>query len=125
MGCNLVDLEVRNRLEIEGGVWNNRTLIRDDKLTLHNFDGLSGSPVVSMSGRVTGIIVLQINETLSYLSVSKAKEHLDNKGIRYDIDWVTDDITTMVLVVAVSFAKMLWLRFMADICPSCIKRIET
>lgn len=95
MGCNLVDLEVRNRLEIEGGVWNNRTLIRDDKLTLHNFDGLSGSPVVSMSGRVTGIIVLQINETLSYLSVSKAKEHLDNKGIRYDIDWVTDDITTM------------------------------
>lgn len=72
MGCNLVDLEVRNRLEIEGGVWNNRTLIRDDKLTLHNFDGLSGSPVVSMSGRVTGIIVLQINETLSYLSVSKA-----------------------------------------------------
>lgn len=95
MGCNLVDLEVRNRLEIEGGVWNNRTLIRDDKLTIHNFDGLSGSPVVSMSGRVTGIIVLQINETLSYLSVSKAKEHLDNKGIRYDTDWATDDITTM------------------------------
>ena len=95
MGCNLVDLEVRNRLEIEGGVWNNRTLIRDDKLALHNFDGLSGSPVVSMSGRVTGIIVLQINETLSYLSVSKAKEHLDNKGICYDTDWATDDITTM------------------------------
>lgn len=95
MGCNLVDLEVRNRLEIVGGVWNNRTLIRDDKLTLHNFDGLSGSPVVGMSGRVTGIIVLQINETLSYLSVSKAKEHLDNKGIRYDTDWAADDITTM------------------------------
>lgn len=48
-----------------------------------------------MSGRVTGIIVLQINETLSYLSVSKAKEHLDNKGIHYDTDWGTDDITTI------------------------------
>lgn len=95
MGCNLVDMEVRNRLEIEDGIWNNRALIRDDKMTIHNFDGLSGSPVVSMSGRVTGIIVLQINETLSYLSISKAKEHLNYKGIRYDTDWAADDITTM------------------------------
>lgn len=95
IGCNLMDLEVRNRLEIEGGVWSNRALICDDKLTLHNFDGLSGSPVVGMSGRVTGIIVLQINKTLSYLSVSKAKEHLVNKGISYDTDWAADDITTM------------------------------
>ena len=94
MGCNLVNLEVRNRLEIEGGVWNDRALIRDDKLVLHYYDGLSGSPVVSMSGRVTGIVVLQINETLSYLSVAKVQDHLNAKGIAYDTDWTSDDITT-------------------------------
>lgn len=95
MGCNLVDLKTRNRLEIEDAVWNDRALIREDKLNLHNFDGLSGSPVISISGRVTGIIVLQINETLSYLSVSKIQEHLDSKGISYDTDWIEDDITTI------------------------------
>ena len=95
MGCNLVDLDVRNNLEIEGGVWNDRALTRDDKFALHNYDGLSGSPVVSMSGRVSGIIVLQINKTLSYLSISKAKAHLDNKGISYDTNWAVDDITTI------------------------------
>lgn len=95
MGCNLVVLKTRNRLEIENGVWNDRALIREDKLNLYNFDGLSGSPVISMSGRVTGIIVLQINETLSYLSVSKIQEHLDSKSISYDTDWIKDDNTTI------------------------------
>ena len=95
MGCNLVDIEVKNRLKIDGNAWYDRTLIRNDKFTLHNYDGLSGSPVVSMSGRVIGVIVLQINETLSYLSISKAKVHLENKSIRYEINWAADDITTM------------------------------
>ena len=95
MGCNIVDFEVRNRLEIVGGVWNDRALTREDKFALHNFEGLSGAPVISMSGRVVGIVVLQINETLSYISISNAKVNLDNKGIKYDIDWENDDITTM------------------------------
>lgn len=95
MGCNLMDLEVRNRLEIENSSWGDRAVTRYDKLNLRNFDGLSGSPVVSISGKVTGIIVVQINETLSYLSVSKAKENLDNKLIDYVTDWAKDDITTL------------------------------
>lgn len=95
MGCNLVDLKVRNSLEIPNVVWYNRALTRDDKLSLRNYDGLSGSPVVSISGRVTGIIVLQINETLSYLSISQVKKHLDNKKINYQTNWDEDDSTIM------------------------------
>ncbi|EEN81970.1 hypothetical protein POREN0001_0673 [Porphyromonas endodontalis ATCC 35406] len=95
MGRNLVDLEVRNSIEIKDGEWNDRALTRDDKCTLHNYDGLSGSPVVSISGRVNGIIVLQINEMLSYLSISTVKEHLKAKGISYDTNWAEDDITTI------------------------------
>lgn len=95
IGRNLVEMDVRNGLEIVGGVWNDRALIRDDKLAIHSFDGLSGAPVVSISGRVIGIIVLQINETLSYLSISKVKENLDNKGIKYDTNWEIDDTTTI------------------------------
>lgn len=95
MGCSLVDVKVRNQLEIVKGVWNDRALICDDKLAILNFDGLSGSPVVSMSGRVVGIVVLQINATLSYLSISKAKEHLDKKNINYNSDWIEDDLTTI------------------------------
>ena len=95
MGMNLVDIAVRNRLKIEGGDWNDRALVRDDKLHLQQYDGLSGSPVVSKSGRVVGIVVLQINETLSYLSIAKAQKHLNQKGISYDTDWTKDDITTL------------------------------
>lgn len=105
MGRSLVDLEVRNGIEIAEDEWHDRTLIRVDKLNLHNFDGLSGSPVVSMTGKVTGIIVLQINETLSYLSVSRIKEHLDQKGINYATDWAVDDITTMGLGRSLLFCK--------------------
>ena len=95
MGCNLVDIKAKNALEISEGAWHDRALIREDSLTIHNYDGLSGAPVVSMSGRVVGIIVLQINETLNYLSISKVKEHLSLKGILYDTNWEQDDVTTM------------------------------
>ena len=95
MGMNLVNLEVRNRLKIDGGVWNDRALVRDDMLHLHQYDGLSGAPVISKSGRVVGIVVLQINETLSYLSIEKSQNHLDRKGIVYDTDCANDDVTTL------------------------------
>lgn len=95
MGMNLVNLKVKNRLKIDGGVWNDRALVREDTLHLHHYDGLSGSPVISKSGRVVGIVVIQINETLSYLSIEKIQQHLKLKGIHYDIDWAKDDITTL------------------------------
>ncbi len=95
MGMNLVRLEVHNRLKIEGGVWNDRALVRDDSLHLHHYDGLSGSPVVSQSGRVVGVVVLQSNENLSYMSVAKVTSHLTHKGLSYDTDWTRDDITTL------------------------------
>lgn len=95
MGMNLVNLKVKNRLKIDGGVWNDRALVREDTLHLHHYDGLSGSPVISKSGRVVGIVVIQINETLSYLSIEKIQQHLKLKGIHYDKDWVKDDITTL------------------------------
>lgn len=95
MGMNLVNLDVRNRLKIDGGEWNDRALVRDDMLHLSQYDGLSGAPVISKSGRVVGVVVLQINETLSYLSVEKAHHHLEQKGINYDTDWTKDDVTTL------------------------------
>lgn len=95
MGMNLVNLKVKNRLKIDGGVWNDRALVREDTLHLHHYDGLSGSPVISKSGRVVGIVVIQINETLSYLSIEKIQQHLKLKGIHYDKDWAKDDITTL------------------------------
>lgn len=58
MGMNLVNLKVKNRLKIDGGVWNDRALVREDTLHLHHYDGLSGSPVISKSGRVVGIVVI-------------------------------------------------------------------
>ena len=95
MGMNLVNLEVKNRLKIDGGVWNDRALVRDDMLHLHQYDGLSGAPVISKSGRVVGIVVLQINETLSYLSIEKSQNHLERKGIVCDTDCANDDVTTL------------------------------
>ena len=95
MGCNLVQINVKNGLEIENSEWGDRALIREDKLTICNYDGLSGAPIVTQSGRVIGIIVVQINETLKYLSILKAKAHLEGKGIKYETDWKKDDITTM------------------------------
>ena len=95
MGCNLVDVKAKNGLEISGGEWSDRALIREDSLALHNYDGLSGAPVISISGRVVGVVVLQINESLSYLSISKVKVHLSQKGIKYETNWEQDDVTTM------------------------------
>lgn len=105
MGCNLVTIKVRNRLNIPNGVWGNRTLIREDDLLLHNYDGLSGAPVVTNTGRVIGVIVVQINETLNYLSVSQIKEHLKNKGINYSTDWEIDDITPFGIGSSHKFCK--------------------
>lgn len=95
MGMNLVSIQVKNRLKIDGGVWNDRALVREDCLHLHQYDGLSGSPVINKSGRVVGIVVIQINETLNYLSVENAQKHLKHKGIHYDTDWEKDDTTTL------------------------------
>ena len=39
--------------------------------------------------------MLQINETLSYLSIEKSQNHLDRKGIVYDTDCANDDVTTL------------------------------
>lgn len=94
MGMNLVSIQVKNRLKIDGGVWNDRALVREDSLNLHQYDGLSGSPVVNQSGRVVGIVVIQINEILKYLSVENAQKHLKHKEIHYDTDWEKDDTTT-------------------------------
>lgn len=93
MGSNLVSLSVQNGLEIIDGEWGNRALKRMDGLSICNYDGLSGSPVVNESGRVVGVIVVQFNETLNYLSISKAKELLESKGIHPATDWEMDDMT--------------------------------
>ena len=93
MGCNLVDMEVENGLEIANGAHGNRALIRKSGLNIRNYEGLSGSPVVSVSGRVVGIIVVQFNETLNYLSISKAQEYLREKKIELNTDWQRDDMT--------------------------------
>ena len=92
MGVNIVSLLVMNRLEISG--WNDRALIRLDKLKLIHYDGLSGSPVVNREGRVIGILTLQVNETLSYLSVAKISELLASNGVIYAEDWQKEDNTT-------------------------------
>ena len=92
MGINLVELDVENRLEIKE--WNSRALIRRDQLKLHSYDGLSGSPVANIEGRVVGILTQQTNETLSYLSVADMCNQLDSAGITYDEDWPSEDITT-------------------------------
>ncbi len=93
MGCNLVDMEVENGLEIANGAHGDRALIRKSGLNIRNYDGLSGSPVVSVSGRVVGVIVVQFNETLNYLSISKAQEYLRGKKIVLNTDWQRDDMT--------------------------------
>ena len=93
MGCNLIDMEVENELEIVNGAHGDRALIRKSGLNIRNYDGLSGSPVVSVSGRVVGVIVIQFNETLNYLSISKAQEYLKNEGIIPNTDWQRDDMT--------------------------------
>ena len=92
MGMNLVEISVRNRLEISG--WNDRTVIRDDILHLHRYDGLSGAPVVNRQGRVVGILTQQTNETLGYLSINKIHDRLDKMGLTYTDDWCNEDNTT-------------------------------
>lgn len=106
MGCNLVCMEVRNSLERESHPKSDRILKREDMLNLRNYNGLSGSPVVCASGRVIGVIVLQMNETLSYLSVAKAKEYYDNKGIKYDSDGEKDDTTTVGMGRSLRFCEI-------------------
>ena len=95
MGETLVTLDVRNRLTVNS--WNDRTVVREDKLELKYYDGLSGAPVVNKEGRVVGIVTIQINQTLSYLSVEKLQSHLDDKGVVYDTDWETEDDTLLGL----------------------------
>ena len=92
MGVNLVELSVMNRLEING--WNDRALVRKDELRLNNYDGLSGSPVVNLEGRVIGVLTHQTNEILGYLSISKISSLLNGKGIAYAEDWQHEDNTT-------------------------------
>lgn len=92
MGINLVELDVENRLEIKD--WNSRALIRRDQLKLSSYDGLSGSPVVNVEGRVVGILTQQTNETLSYLSVANMCDQLDSTGITYENNWSSEDVTT-------------------------------
>ncbi len=92
MGVNLVSLSVINRLEVSN--WNDRTLVRLDNLKLFNYDGLSGSPVVNVEGRVIGILTLQVNETLGYLSIAKISSLLSTKGVSYAEDWQKEDNTT-------------------------------
>lgn len=92
MGVNLVDLSVANRLEING--WNDRAVVRKDVLHLVNYDGLSGSPVVNKEGRVIGVLTIQTNETLGYLSVEKMSAQLTSKGVPFAEDWHGEDNTT-------------------------------
>lgn len=92
MGANLVELAVANRLPISG--WNDRAVVRKDVLHLMDYDGLSGSPVVNKEGRVIGVLTLQINETLGYLSVEKMSAQLTSKDVLFAEDWHGEDNTT-------------------------------
>lgn len=105
MGCNLVELAAKNGLEIEGGELHDRALVREDKLSIRNYEGLSGAPVIGKTGRVLGVIVVQINETLNYLSIAKAKENLDKNGILYESDWEKDDVTTLGVGRSIHFCE--------------------
>jgi hypothetical protein len=94
MGCNLVDMQVHNGLQRTDDVWGDRAIVRDDKLTIRNYSGLSGSPVVTQTGRVVGVIVYQTSAILNYLSIAKINDILTQDGIPFDTDWMEDDITT-------------------------------
>lgn len=93
MGERLVQLEVRNRLEIDS--WVDRTLTRDDSLALRYYDGMSGSPVVNREGRVIGVATMQNNQVLGYLSVKRLRQMLDAKNVGYGIDWEGEDDTLL------------------------------
>ena len=93
MGINLVAMAVANRLNIKEG-WNDRALIRKDELHLLNYDGLSGSPVVNNEGRVIGVLTIQTNETLGYLSVARMSAQLTSIGVPFAEDWHGEDNTT-------------------------------
>lgn len=92
MGVNLVEITVRNRLQISD--YNDRAVTREDMLNLHCYNGLSGAPVVNMHGRVVGILTQQTNETLGYLSVEKMHAILDKLELEYANDWQNGDNTT-------------------------------
>ena len=93
MGETLVALDVRNRLQIAN--WNDRAVVRDDSLQLRYYDGLSGAPVVNKIGQVVGLVTIQNNQTLHYLSVEKIQACLDDKSIRYRTDWENEDDTLL------------------------------
>lgn len=93
MGETLVSLDVRNRLQIAN--WNDRAVVRDDSLQLRFYDGLSGAPVVNKYGEVVGLVTLQNNQTLNYLSMERIQACLDDKGIAYSTDWEKEDDTLL------------------------------
>lgn len=93
MGEALVPLNVRNRLEI--AKWNDRAVVRDDMLDLKIYDGMSGAPVVNKEGRAVGIVTLQNNQTLNYLSMERLHQLLELKGVQCDTDWETEDDTLL------------------------------
>lgn len=93
MGINLVAMAVANRLNIKEG-WNDRALVRKDELHLLNYDGLSGSPVVNNEGRVIGVLTIQTNEMLGYLSVARMSTRLTALGVDFAEDWHGEDNTT-------------------------------
>ena len=93
MGETLVTLDIRNRLQIAN--WNDRAVVRDDSLQLRYYDGLSGAPVVNKIGQVVGLVTIQNNQTLHYLSVEKIQACLDGKSIRYRTDWENEDDTLL------------------------------
>ena len=93
MGETLVALDVRNRLQIAN--WNDRAVVRDDILQLRYYDGLSGAPVVNKDGQVVGLVTIQNNQTLNYLSVEKIQACLDDKKIGYCTEWEREDDTLL------------------------------
>lgn len=93
MGETLVALDIRNRLQIAN--WNDRSVVRDDNLQLRFYDGLSGAPVVNKDGQVVGLVIIQNNQTLNYLSVEKIQACLDDKGIGYSTEWEREDDTLL------------------------------
>ena len=93
LGSNLVNFQVKNLLQIDEPAFFDRVLKWEDEKFLHDFSGLSGSPIVSISGRAVGIITQQLNANLNYVSFDFAKDHLQKINIPFSEDASFDDMT--------------------------------
>ena len=93
LSSNLVNFQVKNFLQLDEPAFFDRVLKWEDEKFLHDFSGLSGSPIVSITGRAVGIITQQLNASLNYVSFDFAKEHLRNINIPFSEDASFDDMT--------------------------------